>query len=183
MKGGICIPHNVKSRLWWFIGYPESLPYDWIDKLTLTGVPFIVSPLHNLDTQSTGELKKEHYHIIVCFSSPTTFNHVKNTITSPLNCPIPTPLLNIQGGFEYLTHKNNPDKAQYSEGDISFHNGADRFEYVLSYDAVYSFIENLIIIERPKNLLALLRLCPSNSDAVSLIRAKPYYFCALLKDI
>ena len=39
----------LKKRYWCFIGYPESLPPNWIEVLTLTGLQVAISPLHDKD--------------------------------------------------------------------------------------------------------------------------------------
>ena len=102
--------------------YPESAPADWREQLSLTGLPCAISPLHDKDINATGEPKKAHYHIILCYDGPTTFNAVKR-LTDALNSPIPQPLEQIKGYYRYLTHKDNPEKYQYVESDISTING------------------------------------------------------------
>ena len=62
---------NVKKRNWTFLVYPESAPADWVSKLQATGLPVAISPLHDKDINPDGELKKAHYHVIVCYSGPT----------------------------------------------------------------------------------------------------------------
>ena len=113
---------QIKKRYWAFVLYPESAPSDWVDILISKGLPFCISPLHNLDYNPTGELKKEHYHIILAYDGPTTYNNVKN-ITDELFQPIPIPLEQIRGYYRYLTHKDNPEKYQYNESDIQCYNG------------------------------------------------------------
>ena len=65
---------NVKKRNWAFVLYPESAPDDWIEQLRQTGLQCAISPLHDKDIDPTGEPKKAHYHIILCYSGPTSFN-------------------------------------------------------------------------------------------------------------
>ena len=69
---------NLKARYWATVGYPESLPDNWIEKLRETGLATAISPLHNKDVNPTGETKKEHYHVIFAYEGPTTYNNVKN---------------------------------------------------------------------------------------------------------
>lgn len=117
-----------KGRYWAFVAYPESLPDDWIDILISKGLPFAVSPLHNHDLDPTGIPKKAHYHVILCFDGPTTFNNVKS-ITDYLNQPFPLKLESVRGYYRYFTHKDNPDKYQYSESDIRHYNGFSPSDY------------------------------------------------------
>ena len=65
---------NVKKRNWAFVLYPESAPKDWKEQLSKTGLEGAISPLHDKDVNPTGEPKKAHYHIIICYPGPTTFN-------------------------------------------------------------------------------------------------------------
>ena len=66
-----------KSRIWASVGYPESLPVDWKEKLIETGLQIAISPLHDKDVDPTGESKKPHYHIIFNYEGPTTYEHMK----------------------------------------------------------------------------------------------------------
>ena len=117
-----------KKRYWAFVLYPESAPENWRELLQQTGLACAVSPLHDKDIDPTGTIKKEHYHIILCYSGPTTFNTVKR-ITDSLNQPIPIPLEQVRGYFRYFTHKDNPDKFQYNDKDITTINDFDIDNY------------------------------------------------------
>ena len=120
--------NNEKNRNWTFILYPESAPDNWRNYLVETGLPCAISPLHDKDIDPNGESKKAHYHILLCFPGPTTFKQVSR-ITTDLNCPIPKRVLSIVGIYRYFTHKDNPDKYQYQEQEISVVNGFDVREY------------------------------------------------------
>lgn len=119
---------NIKKRNWTMLVYPESAPKNWREFLTETCLPIAISPLHDKDVDPTGELKKEHYHVILCFPGPTTFNVVQQ-ICDELNAPIPKPLEAVRGMYRYFTHKDNPDKYQYDEHDISVINGFSISDY------------------------------------------------------
>lgn len=176
----------LKSRSWWFIGYPESLPTNWLDILTSFAIPTYVSPLHDKDVDSLGNFKKAHFHIIVCFPNPTTFNNVNVKICKPLNCPIPQPCLALDSAYAYLTHRYNSDKAQYDPSDIIFLNGAS----VCSVDSsgyhndLFYTIENVISEAHPRSLRDLVALLTplNNADMLALVRNHPYYFASLLRD-
>lgn len=118
----------MKKRYWAFVVYPESAPENWKEILQQTGLSICVSPLHDKDINPTGEPKKAHYHIILCYSGPTTFKCVK-AITDSLNQPIPIALEQVRGYFRYLTHKDNPEKYQYNEKDITTINDFDIDNY------------------------------------------------------
>ena len=137
----------IKKRNWGAVIYPESAPADWKEILKIKGLTFAVSPLHDSDINPTGESKKEHYHIILCFGSPTTFNNVKE-ILDELNQPIPIPLESVRGYYRYFTHKDNPEKYQYNDKDIELYNGFDVTDVLNSFE-VFEALKNiqLLIIE------------------------------------
>ena len=74
--------------------------------------------MHDRDTNPTGEPKKPHYHVIVSYEGPTTYSNVEK-LTARLNQPIPQPLEQVRGYYRYLTHEDNPEKAQYGKGGHS----------------------------------------------------------------
>lgn len=113
---------DLKKRHWAFVAYPESLPENWVDIIQKIGIPFAISPLHDKDINPTGDLKKPHYHVIVSYPGPARLSQVK-TITEALNQPNPIPLEAVEGYYRYLTHRDNPEKAQYLEMDIRCLNG------------------------------------------------------------
>jgi hypothetical protein len=113
---------TVKKRNWTFVLYPESAPKDWLEILKLSGLMSAISPLHDKDLNPTGEPKKAHYHILLVYSGPTTYNAVAK-FTASLNATIPQPLESVRGMYRYFSHKDNPEKYQYSEAEIVTVNG------------------------------------------------------------
>jgi len=120
---------NVKKRNWAMVLYPESAPHDWREQLQKTGLQCAVSPLHDRDINPTGEKKKPHYHIILCYSGPTAYSVVK-ALTDRLNQPVPQVLEQVRGYYRYLTHEDNPEKYQYSKSDITTINGFSIADFV-----------------------------------------------------
>lgn len=144
---------NVKKRNWAFVLYPESAPDDWIEQLRQTGLQCAISPLHDKDIDPTGEPKKAHYHIILCYSGPTSFNVVRQ-LTERLNQPIPQALEQVRGYYRYLTHKDNPEKYQYSDDDIKTLNGFNISDFVeLSKSEVLEIKRKLQNLIREINIL------------------------------
>lgn len=121
---------KVKGRNWAFVVYPESLPENWQDILRLSGLKAAVSPLHDADLNADESEKKPHYHIILVWESgSTTFNNVLQ-FTKKLNGTIPIKLDQIRGYYRYLTHEDNPEKAQYNKSDIKLFNGFNIADFV-----------------------------------------------------
>lgn len=112
----------LKKRNWTFVLYPESAPSDWREILKISGLMAAVSPLHDKDTNPTGEPKKPHYHILLVYSGPTTYNAVAK-FTASLNSTVPQALESVRGMYRYFSHKDNPEKYQYNEADIVSFNG------------------------------------------------------------
>lgn len=142
-----------KNRNWTFLVYPDSAPNNWFELLQDTGLPFAVSPLHDKDENPTGDQKKPHYHVVVCFPGPTTFNKVNNDICAMLNSPIPKRVLSIVGIYRYFTHQDNPEKYQYSDTDIRVSNGFDIGEYnALTTSQVILLMKNIQKLIKDKKI-------------------------------
>lgn len=144
---------NTKKRTWAFVLYPESAPPDWRELLKISGLMAAISPLHDKDTNPTGEPKKAHYHIILVYSGPTTYNAVAK-FTASLNSTIPQALESVRGMYRYFSHKDNPEKYQYPESEITCVNGfniADLIE--LSKSEVNEIKTNIIKLVRELNII------------------------------
>lgn len=141
----------VKKRNWCFIVYLDSAPINWRDILQETGCLFAISPYHDSDINADGSIKKPHYHVIVCFDGPTTYNSVKR-VTDSINATIPQPLEQIRGYYRYFTHKDNPEKFQYCESDITTINGFDIDNYIeLTYTEVSKLLLQIQYMIKDKN--------------------------------
>lgn len=125
---------TVKKRNWRCVWWEESLPPNWKSELTQRGLVWCCIK-HDKDLDESeegralGKLKKTHYHLILCYDGPTTFNNVKN-LCSEFNQPIPLPCDSIRGAYNYFTHKDYPDKHQYDESLIERYNGFNIANFV-----------------------------------------------------
>lgn len=143
---------NIKKRYWAMILYPESAPNDWRDKLRDSGIQCAVSPLHDKDVNADNTPKKPHYHIILCYEGPTTFKNV-NSLCESLNQPIPQPLEQLRGYYRYLVHKDNPEKYQYDETQITSINGFDVSNYLdLTNNQIIAILKQLTIFIEDNNI-------------------------------
>lgn len=142
----------IKKRNWAFVLYEESAPKDWIELLKLKGLTFAVSPYHDKDVNPTGEPKKPHYHIILCFPGPTTNKTVDDIVVGELKQPHAIPLESVRGYYRYFTHKDNPEKYQYNETDIQHYNGFDPTDVLNSFEVfIYLKAIQMIINENDIN--------------------------------
>ena len=119
----------LKKRNWAFVVYPESAPKDWRDQLRTRGVVGAISPLHDRDLDPNGEPKKAHWHVMVTYDGPTAEGVVAG-LSELCNGTKPIPLEQIRGYYRYLTHMDNPEKAQYDPADIETINGFNIYNFV-----------------------------------------------------
>lgn len=142
---------EVRKRNWAFVMYPESMPDNWREVITESHIFVALSPLHKDDVdESTGEVKKAHYHGVVCYPGPTS-KEVVRQLTDALNCPMPVPLDNVRGAVRYFTHMDNPDKAQYDPKDIQVFNGFDIDTYCeLTAGEVNRMLKEVVALIREK---------------------------------
>lgn len=104
--------------------YPDSAPSNWLDIVSESKVGIFVSPLHNLDTNPTGEPKKAHYHVLVMFDAVKTMEQARAFFETFGGVGCET-VQSVRGYARYLCHMDNPEKAQYSLDDVKQYGGAD----------------------------------------------------------
>ncbi len=136
---------DLKKRNWTFVLYDDSSVKDWEEYLISTGVPFAYA-YHDKDITEVGEPKKPHYHLLLCFDGPTTYNTVleygkrvgaANDVVQPVG--------SVRGIVRYFCHKDNPDKYQYEEDVVQCRNGFDPKDYFnLTVSQVKAFKRKVI---------------------------------------
>lgn len=80
--------------------------------------------LHDKDLDQEGKLKEKHLHILVQLNNAMTLTAVRALFPIGANT-LAQPIYDKADCFNYLTHKDKPDKHQYSDDDIV----ADNVEY------------------------------------------------------
>ena len=115
---------DTRTRTWTVVLYPESAPENWRNIIDDMHIEWVESPLHDIDVNATGEVKKAHWHILLMFGGVKSYEQVKE-LTDSLNAPIPERCHNAKAMVRYMAHLDNPDKAQYSINDIQPHGGVD----------------------------------------------------------
>lgn len=133
-----------RTRNWVFIEYPESAPEGWRDTLDDLLIEWVESPLHDRDVNPDGEPKKPHWHVLLLFAGNKSFDQVYE-ITKSVNGTIPKPCISVRGQIRYMSHMDNPEKAQYSASDIIGHQGADVQSYLKPTSAMrYQCIKEMM---------------------------------------
>lgn len=65
----------LKARYWWAVLYPENMIEDWQSKIDdEVQVPFAYC-VHSDDSDSKGDHRKDHVHLILAFPNTTTYKH------------------------------------------------------------------------------------------------------------
>lgn len=106
------------------IVYPESADKDWVEKLEGQHIQALISPLHDKDTDTEGNPKKPHYHVILIFESLKSKKQVLEIIDQFKGVGV-IPIQSLGAYSRYLCHLNNPEKAQYAIEDVKELGGAN----------------------------------------------------------
>lgn len=132
-----------RTRNFATVVYPESAPDYWYQILEQEFVPAFISPLHDKDVNPTGEVKKEHYHVIIMFDAVKEvaqaveiFEKIGGVGCEKVN--------SIRGYARYLCHLDNPDKAQYNTDDVKCLCGADYINVIGLVTDKYKAIGEMI---------------------------------------
>lgn len=128
--------NGERHRVWTLIFYPDSAPADWEEELTQLHMRIWVSPLHDADTwtptdekkdpaHKAGTLKKPHYHLIAQYEvqvDRATFLADFGCLNGPQSVKAVRSLISM---VRYLVHADDPDKAQYQKSDVKVFGGAE----------------------------------------------------------
>lgn len=132
-----------RTRNWATVVYPESAPENWKSALQEQCIPAFISPLHDNDLNTNGELKKGHFHVMLLFDGVKTQEQVQEIFTliggvgiEPVNC--------VRAYARYLCHLDNPEKAQYDIKDVLSYSGADYSTIISLASDKYSAIGEMI---------------------------------------
>lgn len=143
-----------RTRNWVFVVYPESAPEDWIEILKQQQIEFVVSPLHDMDISdaNTGELKKAHWHVLLCFSSVKSYEQVLE-ITKLVNGTIPQICNSFKGTVRYMVHRDDPNKAQYNVLDIQVYGDVDIVSPFKTSVSRYEAIKEMLAYIKANNII------------------------------
>lgn len=117
MSPGVSIKKDNRARNFATILYPESMAPDAMQQLRELKIPHLLSPLHNKDINPTGEIKKSHYHLVLCFEGKKSLEQVAS-ILEPIQSVGVEVISSLRAYARYLCHLDNPEKAQYSLDEV-----------------------------------------------------------------
>lgn len=123
--------------------------------------------LHNLDIDSDGQFKKEHYHVYLKLSTATTKKQLSKDFC--ISETLIETALNPNGIIRYLLHLDNKDKTQYKkENIVSYGLDIDR---MLSMSAFGSQRETDILLE----IITWINKGMNNKEVLELVLKLNYY--------
>lgn len=134
---------DAKSREWWAVGYPESLPENWREQVQEYFLETYISPLHDRDLNPDGTPKKPHYHVVLVWPGPTTYSRALEVFKSCGLVMQHKVIGSLRGVCRYLCHLDNPEKAQYSVDDVESYNGGDYQAMINLPTEKYGFIREM----------------------------------------
>lgn len=100
-----------KAKYWVAVLYPESMIFEWQDKIAdIVQVPFAYC-IHDKDLDSKTEQRKTHIHLILAFPNTTTYKHALSVfqILQP-SCVFCEKVIAIRYMYEYLIHNTESCK-------------------------------------------------------------------------
>lgn len=145
------------ARVFSVVLYPENIE-NISESCTSVGVPCSLSPLHNADIKDTdsGELKKEHYHLVVYFKGKTTPYNFYTIICGAFGEKAFSTIEighDIGALIRYHIHLDQPEKAQYNAEDIQDFNGFNSLNYLVEGGDLMGDLLKLKKLVREKSFL------------------------------
>lgn len=132
-----------RTRNFATVVYPESAPDNWKGILEEQCIPAFISPLHNKDLDAEGNLKKEHYHVMIFFEGCKTRDQAKEIFDSIGGVGVET-VKNSKAYARYLCHIDNKEKEQYDINDVISLSGADYITMITLSRDKYTAIGEMI---------------------------------------
>lgn len=130
----------------------DKLKTDINTALNNMGAVLFAYILHDRDVKEDGTIKTPHFHIVAEFPSSKRLSTFLNLLSGELCCnPLSISVekcRSFEGSFQYLVHKNDSDKFQYSPADISCNFNEDTFQMFMCAEAEELTIDRLIYLCR-----------------------------------
>lgn len=135
-----------RARAWTALMYQESAPDGWMEKLSNLLVEALISPLHDQDvwtvedeaenaSHKAGSPKKAHWHIVVSYKNPTTYEIAKEVFDEIGAVMPPEPKAKVKDFKQmarYLCHLDQQDKHRYDTADVKSFGSVDYRVLVMS---------------------------------------------------
>lgn len=110
-----------RARAWTAVVYPDSAPENWQEILREQLIECLISPFHDKDVEPTGETKKAHWHVVLSFKNPTTYEKACD-IFGAINAVVPPAdqckVKDFKQMARYLCHLDQPNKHRYPINEV-----------------------------------------------------------------
>nr|CRY93616.1 hypothetical protein [uncultured prokaryote] len=112
------LPKDGRVRNITFMLYEDSCNPDWKELLDEEHIPHLWI-YHNKDINPTGEAKKPHYHVVLCFDNKKSQKQCQAyaDLFGAAN-GVYKEVQSLRGMARYLCHMDNPEKAQYDSSEV-----------------------------------------------------------------
>lgn len=151
---------GTRHKNWMGIFYEESAP-DWRDEFSELMLPVVVSPVHDADTWTksdekknpehvAGVLKKPHRHWLAEYPNPVSYQEVCEDFAF-LNSKNIKYAKSLPAMARYLVHRDNKDKAQYSPDGILEFGGANWLDWCSKCIDLHSSMKEMRVFIRENN--------------------------------
>lgn len=128
------VKRGERRTNWMLVFYEDQCP-EWRDELDELGLRMVVSPLHDADTwtardekknpkHKAGKVKEPHRHLIAMYDNPVSYDRVVKDFAF-LKTKNVKYVKSLPAMARYLTHMDSPDKAQYDPEGVCEFGGAD----------------------------------------------------------
>ena len=110
-----------RARAWTALVYPDSAVDGWQEKLRELLVECLISPLHDKDILPDGSPKKPHWHVVLSFKNPTTYQRACEVFEEVGAVPPPEKDCKVKDFRQmarYLCHLDQPSKHQYNRHEV-----------------------------------------------------------------
>ena len=138
---------DTRVRNYATVVYPDSAPENWRDILSEFHVPCFISPLHDKDINPTGEPKKPHCHVQLCYEGKKSIEQAQEVFNAigGVGCEV---VKSLRGYARYLCHLDNPEKAQSDTNGVTALCGLDYLSTIgLPIDKLHAIREMILFCE------------------------------------
>lgn len=173
LKNDLLEDTKGRYRLFSIILYPDSESYK-IDNVlfNIHCLKYYAYIIHDKDKKESGEIKKDHYHVIIKLDNASTIQALANKLGIPENHI--QHIKNERAYIRYLIHYDNADKYLYSIEDIKCSRLYQRkvkksFEDLETEEDIISNINNFIMhikdlnVDNATALFSLIQYVNSNA--------------------
>lgn len=163
-----------RARAWTCIVYPDSAPTGWQEILREQLVECLISPLHDKDVEpdGTGEVKKAHWHVVLSFKNPCSSSKAEEVfkVINGVGCQ---KVKDFKQMARYLCHLDQPNKHQYSVGDVISIGAIDYQSLIMSASDEDEMLDEIFDFIRANQIV-------SFADFVDMVRVhKPEWRCVV----